>query len=337
MSPHELTATTSKAGAAAASAAFSRPGAAVEMPTLLLVVAAYGGWLAITFAYRQWPLIVVAPLAAVLITLHGSLQHEIVHGHPTRWASVNRLLGIVPLSLYLPYERYRASHLAHHIDERLTDPLDDPESYYWTAEDWARLPPLVRGIVRVQQTLAGRITVGPYWTIGRFLHAEWRALRANQPGVRTVWLEHLLWCVPVTAWVTLACGIPLWIYVLAMAVPGTSITLIRSFAEHRALPPVRARIALVEGSWILGPLFLFNNLHALHHEAPGVPWYQYPARYRRTRTRLIAENGGLVYQTYFDVARRFLFRPHDALVHPTNRVPLAGGVSAAAADAPARA
>ena len=37
-------------------------------------------------------------------------------------------------------------------------------------------------------------------------------------------------------------------------------------------------MAIVEGSWILGPLFLFNNLHALHHEDPAMPWYQYTRR-----------------------------------------------------------
>ena len=323
MSPHELTATTGKSDAAAASAALASPRPAVEIPTLLLILATYGGWLAATFAYRQWPLIVVAPLVTVLITLHGSLQHEIVHGHPTRWRSINRLMGVVPLLVYLPFDRYRASHHAHHIDARLTDPLDDPESYYWTSDDWARLPGFVRSLVRVQQTLAGRVTLGAFWTIGSFLRTELRALRANQDGVRRVWLEHLLWSLPVVAWITLAAGIPLSVYMLTMVVPATSITLIRSYAEHRAVPTVRQRIAIVERSWLLGPLFLFNSLHALHHEAPGVPWYQYPARYRRDRARLIAENGGLVYRSYLDVARRFLFRPHDRLLHPTERVPRA--------------
>jgi fatty acid desaturase len=293
----------------------------VEVPTLLLAFATYAAWLAITFAYRFWPLVIVAPVGALLVTLHGSLQHEVVHGHPTRWERLNRLLAVVPLSLYLPYERYRRSHLAHHIDPRLTDPLDDPESFYWTREAWERLGPLSRALLRLQQTLAGRVTIGAFWSIGRFLHAEWRAVLANQPGVRAVWLEHLLWCIPVVAWVTIVCGMPLWVYALAIAVPGTSLTLIRSFAEHRALPQVRARIALIEGSWILGPLYLFNNLHALHHEAPWIPWYQYPARYHLNRERLIAENGGLVYRSYFDVARRYLFRPHDSPLHPTDRVP----------------
>ncbi len=296
--------------------------AAVEIPTLLIALLAYGGWGAITLMYGRWPLWVVAPLGAVLVTLHGSLQHEIVHGHPTRFGWINRLLAIVPLSIWLPYDSYRASHLAHHIDERLTDPLDDPESWYWTAEDWTRLSPVTRGVVHISRTLAGRVTVGAFLAIGRFLHSEWRALLANREGARALWLEHLLWCVPVIVWVKVVCGMPLWLYMLAVAIPGTSITLIRSFAEHRARPQVRWRIAIVEGSWILGPIFLFNNLHALHHEAPWVPWYQYPARYRRTRERLIAENGGLVYRTYFDVAWRFLLRPHDSPLHPTNRAPI---------------
>jgi fatty acid desaturase len=294
---------------------------AVELPTLLLALATYGAWLAVTLAWSRWPFLIVAPVTAVLVTLHGSLQHEIVHGHPTRWQRLNRLLAIVPLSLWLPYDRYRVNHRIHHVDERITDPLDDPESYYFTPQEWARFTPLTRAIVRVQQTLAGRVTVGAFWSVGRFLHAEWRAVLENRDGVRAAWVEHLLWCVPVVLWVKIVCGIPLSVYFFAMALPGTSITLVRSFAEHRARPTVRGRIAIVENSWILGPLYLFNNLHALHHESPQVPWYELPDLYRRTRERLVAENGGLVYQGYFDVARRFLFWPHDSPLHPTGRVP----------------
>jgi fatty acid desaturase len=297
---------------------------AVEMPTLLLILADYAGWLAITFAYGHWPLAVVAPVAAVLITLHSSLQHEIVHGHPTRWYGVNRLLVMLPLSLWLPYDRYRHLHRIHHVDVRITDPLDDPESFYWTPEDWARLPAGTRAVLKLQQTLAGRVLVGSFWRIGMFLHAEWRLVVANRDNTRRVWLEHLLWCVPVLLWVKLVCGMPIWLYIVAMAIPANGLLLIRSFAEHRARPEVPERIAIVERSWILGPLFLFNNLHALHHETPAIPWYQYNARYRRERARLLAANGGLVYSTYFDVARRYLFRAHDVLQHPTGRVPLKG-------------
>ncbi|HMC18142.1 MAG TPA: hypothetical protein VKH16_02910, partial [Gemmatimonadales bacterium] len=82
----ELAVTTPDASAALAARA--EPQAWVEMPTLGVALLVYGGWLAVTLAYGHWPLIIVAPLAAVLVTLHGSLQHEIVHGHPTRWRGI---------------------------------------------------------------------------------------------------------------------------------------------------------------------------------------------------------------------------------------------------------
>jgi fatty acid desaturase len=295
--------------------------AAVEVPTLALIVAVYGGWLAVTYQYGRWPLWVVAPLAAVLLVLHSSLQHEILHGHPTRWRPVNRLFALAPLSLWLPYERYRHNHLIHHINDRLTDPLDDPESYYLTPDAWAKRGAFGRRLVQVQQTLAGRVLLGSFLRIGRFLLREGRALLANQPRQRSIWLEHFAWCVPVILWVKVVCGMPLWLYVVAVVVPGNGILLIRSFAEHRARPAVRERTAIVERSWILGPLYLFNNLHALHHEEPLMPWYDYNARYRQVRDRLIAANGGLLYRTYFDVARRYLFSPHDTPQHPTGRAP----------------
>jgi fatty acid desaturase len=296
--------------------------AAVEAPTLLLILFAFAAWLLVTRRVAHWPLWLVAPLGAVLLTLHASLQHEIIHGHPTRWRAVNRALGMVPLALWLPYECYRAEHLAHHINERLTDPHDDPESYYWTAADWARLNPVSRAAWRLQRTLAGRVVVGSFWRMGRFLVSQAWAVMRNEPHARARWGEHLLWCVPVILWVKVACGLPLWIYFLAIVIPANGILLIRSFAEHRAREAVPERIAIVEGSWILGPLFLFNNLHSLHHREPHIPWYEYNRRYRAVRDELIAANGGLVYASYFDVARRYLLRPQDQLLHPTGRVPV---------------
>jgi fatty acid desaturase len=328
MPPSEPNAT-SRRDTPAASAQRAPQRVAVEIPTLLLIVATYAGWLGATFLYQRWPLWLVASLTTLLITLHSSVQHEIVHGHPTRWRALNRLFAIVPLALWLPYERYRHTHHAHHIDARLTDPLDDPESFYWRPEDWARQGAVSRWSLQLQQTLAGRFLIGSFWRIGMFLrdellalrHHEARALVRNSQNVRQVWLEHLAWCVPVVLWLKLVCGMPLWLYFVAMVVPANGLQLVRSFAEHRASPGVRERIAIVENSWLLGPLFLFNNLHSLHHEAPGVPWYQYNARYRQERARLLAENGGLVYSTYFEVARRYLFRSHDPIPHPQGRIP----------------
>ena len=293
----------------------------IEWPTVALIVCCYGAWLGLTFMYGAWPLWVVAPCVAVVLTLHSSLQHEVLHGHPTRSTAINRLFGIVPLSLWLPYDRYRKTHLVHHINDRLTDPVDDPESCYWTPEGWAALTAFEQRVVLWQQTLAGRVVVGTWWQVTRFIRHELKAFADHEPGIRGVWLVHLALCMPVLYWVKFVCGIPVWLYFVGMVIPGNGILLIRSFAEHRARPGMPERTAIVEGSWVLGPLFLFNNLHSLHHAEPRLPWYRYNARYGALRERLIEENGGLVYRTYFDVARRFLFTPHDRVMHPTTRVP----------------
>jgi fatty acid desaturase len=296
---------------------------ALEWPTLALVIGCYAAWIALTSRYEHWPAWIVVPAIAVLLTFHSSLQHELLHGHPTRSPAFNRLLGLPPLSLWIPYDRYRVTHLIHHRDARLTDPLDDPETNYWTPQAWEALPAVQRLVARIDATLLGRMLVGVWWRIGRFLAAEARAFARNEPGIRAAWITHGLLCIPVLAWVTLACGIPAWLYVVAMVVPGNAILLVRSYAEHRAHDAVSERTAIVEDAWILGPLFLFNNLHALHHEQPGLPWYRYGARYRTERARLLAGNGGLVYRGYLDIARRYLLRPHDQLPHPRGRAPLA--------------
>jgi fatty acid desaturase len=295
--------------------------AAVEWQTLTLILGTYGAWFALTSAYTDWPWYVVLPLLVVIVTLHSSLQHEAIHGHPTRSARINGALVMMPLSLWLPYAIYRSEHLTHHRDERLTDPIDDPESYYWTAEAWQRLSPLARAVFNAQQTLAGRILIGSWWRIGRFLRIQYLSALRNDPDKREIWALHALLCVPLVLWLILVCELPLWLYVVAVVIPSHGILLIRSFAEHRARPIMRQRIAIVEGSKLLGPLFLFNNLHALHHAAPSIPWYRYNAVYRRTRTQLMELNDGLVYKTYLDVARRYLFRAYDSPQHPQGGVP----------------
>ena len=115
------------------------------------------------------------------------------------------------------------------------------------------------------------------------------------------------------------CGMPLQLYVWAFVYAGTALALVRSFAEHRAETQVERRTAIVEDSWLLGPLFLFNNLHVVHHLRPSLPWWKIPRWYRLNRAAVIARNGGLVYRSYFEVARLYLFKPHDAAVHPSER------------------
>ena len=264
---------------------------AIEWPTMLLAAAIYGGWLSLTYWHALIPVWLLAPAGAWLVCWQSSLQHEVLHGHPTRHAALNRAIGYPPLALWLPFDRYRALHLQHHNDDRLTDPLDDPETRYLTPADWRRLGAIGRGLVRAQSTLLGRLIIGPFWASGCFLRNELRDVFANVPGRRRLWAWHLVAVALIALWLRQVCGLSLWFYALAFAAGGTSLMLIRSFAEHRADAAVIKRTAVVEGSGPLALLFLFNNLHSAHHARPGLPWYRLPVFFRANRTRLSTRRG----------------------------------------------
>jgi fatty acid desaturase len=75
----------------------------------------------------------------------------------------------------------------------------------------------------------------------------------------------------------------------------------------------------VERTPLPGLFFLFNNLHSAHHENPGLPWYVLHRYYRAKCSRLLAENGGLFYRGYLEIALRLLLTPHDTPTHPAGR------------------
>ena len=289
---------------------------AVEWPTVVLAAAIYGFWALLTWFHGSLPWWCLLVGGGWVTAWHNSFQHEVIHGHPTRWPAVNRALGRLPLSLWLPFDRYRALHLAHHRDHFLTDPLEDPETQYFTAPGWLRLGPMGRAVSRVCARLAGRLVIGPVWAIGRFLWRDARRAWADQPGVRAAWGAHLPGLAAVLAWLIVVCRFDLFGYVALFVLPGMSLLLLRSLAEHRAAEAQDHRTAVVEAAPVLGLLFLFNNLHVAHHERPALAWYRLPAFYRRERARLLRKNGGLIYAGYADVARRFLLTPHDRAVHP---------------------
>jgi fatty acid desaturase len=298
--------------------------ASIEWPTAALFVFIYAAWLALTWHHAAIPAWIWLPLAGWMSTWWGSAQHEALHGHPTRLRAVNTALATPPFWLWLPFERYRQTHLKHHRDERLTDPLDDPESRYWTPSGWRELGPIGRRLVDMQSTLAGRLAIGPFWSVWRFWEAEARAILAGDRDRARIWAWHGLWVALTLVWIVAVCGTPLWLYGLGFVYLGAALTLMRSFAEHRAHDSVEKRTAIVENSRIFGLLFLYNNLHVAHHRWPTVAWYRLPAIYRAHRDALIRSNGGLVYKGYRDVARRFLLSAHDHPVHPLGRAPERG-------------
>ncbi len=183
---------------------------ALEWPTLAVAAAIYTGYGLLTLNYHSLPWWLVLPAGGFLLAWHGSLQHEVVHGHPTRWRWLNRALVFPSLWLRLPLEVYAETHLRHHHDQLITDPLADPESYYLSKRDWARAGPVRRAVLRFHNTSVGRLLIGP----------------------------------------------------------------------------------------LVSLLYLNNNLHYMHHEAPGAAWYRLPGRWRVRRSEVLAANGGYRYSGY---------------------------------------
>ena len=95
-----------------------------------------------------------------------------------------------------------------------------------------------------------------------------------------------------------------------------SLLKIRTFLEHCANTDVAHRTVIVEGRGLLSLLFLNNNLHAVHHAQPGLPWYRLPGVYRQWRSEILTRNNHYVYTSYGAVISRHLFRAKDPVVHP---------------------
>jgi fatty acid desaturase len=291
-------------------------GRAVEWPTVGVAIIIYLSFGLVTWYHDALPPWALLAIGGYLVAWHGSLQHEVVHGHPTCWRRLNELMVFPSLWLWLPFPLYRKLHLIHHADERLTDPGADPESFYLSFEAWRRCPPLVRAVLRIHNTSWGRLLLGPPLAAGRLLVTELaRAGRGHRDHGR-VWLLHVPACLPVLAWVLGVCGMGLGQYLLLFVYPGLSLTLLRSFAEHRAHAAVGERTAVVEAGWPASLLYLNNNLHAMHHAEPWLPWYRIPARYRACRATLLGANGGYHYPGYAAVIARHLLRPKEPVVYP---------------------
>jgi fatty acid desaturase len=285
-------------------------------PSWLVAALTYGGFGLLTWYWTALPWWLAAPFGAALIAWHGSLQHEAVHGQLAPWRWLNDLPAVPPLSLWLPFPLYRASHRAHHDFEILTEPWRDPESFYVDRGTWRRLAAPVRALLRLYNTLLGRLVIGPFLVIGQFWWGEGRALARGDRASLRIWLWHVPAVALVLLWVVGVCGISLWQYLLLAVLPGTSLTLVRSFAEHKAAGTPLERTALVEAGPFFSLLFLNNNLHYAHHERPDLPWHALPAYYRAHRPRLLRENGGLLYRGYREIVQRFLVRTVDTPAHP---------------------
>lgn len=299
----------------ASTAGSARAASRVEWPTLGLIATTYAAWIAVmqgAAALGPW---LAIPLLGIVLAQHSSLQHEVLHGHPTPWQRLNDALVFPALGLFVPYERFRDLHLAHHYDPLLTDPHDDPESNYLDPAVWSRLPRPVRAVLAANNTLLGRMLIGPFLGMAAFWRDDWKAARAGDARVGRAYLLHAAGLVPVLAWLALLSPMPVWQY-LAAAWVALALLRIRTFLEHQAHERAGARSVIIEDRGPLSILFLNNNFHAVHHAAPRLPWYALPAEYARRREHWLRRNGGYVYRSYGEVLARHLLRRKDPVAHP---------------------
>ena len=306
------------------SAVIPRLRAAAEWRTVAMLAACYLSWLALGASYAAigWPAIFAL---AVVIALHSSLQHEAIHGHPTNSAGWNEALVSLPIGLFLPYRRYRQLHLLHHGDSRLTDPFDDPESFYTSQENYDRLPRAMQILFDLNNTLPGRMLFGPAISTVSFALSE-LSPRAGVPGSPSVapgcdvasrrngWAVHALGLIPTMLIVHFGFAMPAYAYIVA-AYMGLSLLALRSFCEHQWADEASHRTVIVDRS-LLSWLYLNNNLHLVHHAQPGTAWYALPAAYQQRRDDWVVMNNGYVFHGYRNVIRRFGLRQKEPVAHP---------------------
>ena len=289
--------------------------ASIEWPTVLLIALCYAAWAALVFfAFPLYPLLSLLALGVVL-ALQSSLMHEASHGHPTRKGWLNEALVGLPIGLVYPFRRFRALHLRHHADERLTDPFDDPESYYRAFWQHEQLSPVMKTLLGINNTMLGRIVLGPLLGNAIFVTSEIKLILDGDQAVRKAWLLHGVGLAVVVPLIVFASAMPLWLYVLVPVWLGQAIIQIRTFAEHQWSERPDGRTIIIERS-PLAFFFLNNNLHLVHHKTPTVAWYKLPRLFRERRDEWVRMNGGYVYPNYFALLKDYAFKAKEPVAHP---------------------
>ncbi|MGB8859435.1 MAG: fatty acid desaturase [Ilumatobacteraceae bacterium] len=286
---------------------------AIEWPTVALLVGFFAAWSAIVVGHGSipWPLQVIA-----LVYLGGlwmSLGHELLHGHPTRWNWVNTAVGFLPLAFWVPFARYKALHIKHHLSD-LTDPEDDPESFYVPPPVWQHAGRWRRRYYLFLRTVPGRLTLGVPRGIVRFWRREVRMAAGG--GIVLPWTLHLLACVAFGWWLFGIVQMNPLVYIFGFCLGGSACTQLRSFVEHAAVAE-GTRCAVVRAGAPMALLFLNNNLHHTHHALPDLEWYRIPAMHRRIGADALAEAGAGLYRGgYLEVVRTYFLQPFCQPDHP---------------------
>jgi fatty acid desaturase len=288
----------------------------IDGPTWIVALVIYAAWGALIWYNAVLPWWFMMPVGAYLLAWHFSLQHEAIHSFRGVPAWLRFTLVFPPIGLWFPFALYRKSHTTHHRDIHLTVPGVDTESYYVLKTDWQRMGSFMRAVLIFNQTLAGRLLIGPALRLWSLLSKESKRAAQGDYSHLPHWAVHVLAVALLFWFISGVCHFPWWQYCLLIAYPGMSLGLLRAFYEHRAAEDSQQRTAAVESNVVFGLLYLYNNLHVVHHLKPTMPWYDIPRYYRENRESLLELNGQYVYRGYGVFVRHFLLTPVFSPVHP---------------------
>ncbi len=285
-----------------------------EWPTWMVIIVVYGSWGWMLVHFQDLNLLIAVPILTLILTLHSSLAHEIIHGHPTSNQTINNLIGYLPLGLIYPYTIFKETHLQHHNNQFITYPGVDPESFFHTRSNWESKNRVLRIIAWVNMTLLGRLLLGPgtsfialvKWAIRDVLHAKFTR--------KAMWVIHYTLTILIVYAAQEIFNIPALLYIL-MGYFSLSIIQLRSFYEHQPVFETNARSVIQESSLLFRLLFLHNNYHYTHHANPSMPWHLLKKEYFDNRQKYLDENSGFQYDGYWRWLK-YLIRPVHSPVHP---------------------
>jgi fatty acid desaturase len=288
----------------------------IDGPTWLVALVLYSAWVVLIWYAVRLPWWIIMPVGAYLIAWHFSLQHEAIHAFRGVPGWLRFAVVFAPIGLWFPFPLYRKSHSTHHRDVHLTIPGVDTESYYVRRAEWDAMGKFKRALAVANQTMAGRLLLGPCLRLLALADKELRRVARGDFAHVPHWIVHALALAALFWFISGVCRFPWWQYCLLIAYPGLGLGLLRAFTEHRAAEDSQQRTAAVESNVVFGLLYLYNNLHVVHHLKPTMPWYEIPGYYRQNRAALLRANGDFMYRGYAQLARRYLFTPVFSPVHP---------------------
>lgn len=290
-----------------------------EFKTILLITLCYALWWFLLFGPIALPFWLTILLLVPVITFHSSLQHECIHGHPFVDRRLNDLIVYLPIGLFMPYSRFKEIHLTHHQRARITDPTEDPESWYVTRQQWKKYNRAQKLVWKTNNILIGRMLIGPTLGISTLVRSDIQKIQNGERQILSAWAKHIFLCSLILICVGYFANISVLGYFI-VAYFGMSLLMIRTFLEHQAHPDRRARSVLIDDKGPLRFLFLNNNLHAVHHAFPSVAWYRLPSLFRLHNPRFMEMNKGYFYNSYTEVIRAHAFTRKEPVAFPLDTV-----------------